>query len=216
MAKELIGPPPPPPCLAAAPVTYSDIEKIRDQRLLFALAEWAQKKMGKNRGAYIERAKRHFSTLFGMLWLLLPENEKTSARLLDLVQQVPFNVPLKISDKQPIPENLVDIHNHYMKALKTIEQWKKRKGSATERTLALMGILPGIEWLDAWKWRQKKASIIAYNYIARNYGLLSGDTAKKKVSLVTQPEKFVREMVKNIAREAGIKIPSSPPKNAKS
>jgi hypothetical protein len=166
--------------------------------------------MGKHLSAYIERWKRNFNTIFGMRWEILPENEKTEDRLREIVQQIPSAIiPLKLSDKQLIPENLVAIKNEYDSILRAVEKWKKLKGKHNVRARRLLDILPGIDWREAWNWKEEKASTIAYKYIASKYGLCSADTAKKLISLVKQPLKLLRRLLQDIAREAGVKNLSS-------
>ena len=207
----------PPPPLADRHVSYRDVQKIMDEKRNEALIGWALQTMGERRGAYIERAELNFNTLFGMQWELVPENEKTLGRLRQVVEQVPYTIPLKISGKNPVPENLVEIWKDYELALRKVKQWKKSRGQLSVRARCLQQVLPEISWEDAWVWTKEKTkpSTIALNYIAVTHGLPSGETAKKLISLVKQPLKFVRRVVDNIARESGYKILSSPPKRPK-
>lgn len=224
MTKEAIDLPPLlPPQIVARPVTPQDLDRIVDEKEKEALIFWALQKMGKYRAAYLEQARRNFSTMFqlelaGVDWLSLPANKRTLDAMVEIVQRIPFGIPLNLKPKRGLanPFGILDIKKEYDAVLNRVKEWKRKRGTPRDRTFALMKVLPGLNWDLAWTLRKKKASEIAYNYLAMRYDLHSGETMKKQLSLARQPVKLARRILEEITREVGMGKLVKSPKMAKS
>ncbi len=211
-----------PPNLAANQITLQDINSIVDEKLREAVYVWALVKMGDQRDALLDRARRNFYLLFGLAWKSEPADRQSLSRLIELVRETPLAVPQTPSVKNPVPDaKLAELQQLYKKVLGDIKKWRRRKGQSRTRKMELMNILPGISHEVVGNWRSEmrkkklRASDVAYEYLATLNDIPSGAALKKQLAVVTSVPNIQRRIVERIAREAGLKILSSPSKKQK-
>ncbi len=224
MTKEAIHLPPLlPPELVARPVTLQDLDRIFREKEKEALQVWALQKMGVHWAAYFEQAGRNFYVMFQLElartdWRSMPANKRTPGAMLEIIQGIPYRIPVKLKRPRGFanPFDIFDIKKEYDAVLDRVKKWKKEKGSASQRTLRLQCVLPGLEWDPAWKWRKMKSAEIAGNYLSMTHGFPSGETVKKQLSLARQPMKLVKRILEEFAKEVGLANLVKPPKKAKS
>jgi hypothetical protein len=196
------------------PVTSQDIasvlgEKIREAYYFFGL------RRVKESHDLFEQANGNFAALYLLAWatkgqVLLAAGKKPLEVTLEIVREIPFVIPLKLRRRKGLPSNIFDISKEYEEVLARVKQWKKLRGTRKAKQLALMSVLPAVDWDTAGKLYRKDASEIARAYIAMKHNLPSGDTAKKQISLARQPAKFAEKIYKAIACDAGVKLVKSP------
>jgi hypothetical protein len=199
----------------ALPATPHDITMVLEEKMREAVYFLGGRLLQKNPDL-LKQAERDFHALCHLAWgtkgqELLAAGKKPLDAYLEIMREIPLDIPLKLKRRKGLPSNIFNISKEYEEVLNHVKQWKKLRVARRGKQLALMSVLPGIDWDAAGKlYGKKDASKIARAYIAMKHDLPSGDTVKKQISLTRRLAKLAERMLKTIASDAGFKLVKSP------
>jgi len=137
---------------------------------------------------------------------------------LKAIQETSFLFPFRLRGKKGIPFDPYQMLKEYEDILLRVKEYKKKKWKVSRnkeegrrefgkiprfKAEALKKILPGLPWKLAWKWYNRDASDIAYDYLAHKHNLkIGGEALKKHLDLARNPEMMVGKFLKDFVRSS--------------
>jgi hypothetical protein len=188
----------PPPELAVRPTPESIMEEKRDK----ALQLWALRKMGRDREKYIAQAERIFLAL---LYLTVTVAKKD---FITALKETPYALPLKPTEKQPFPFDLLQFKKEYDQLHPKVHDAKnKTRHNPVAQKMALAEALGITNKKTIEKYLEMKASDIVLDHLRSKHGwTIDIEMIQKNLSLVRHPKKIVEYFAKTFARQAGLKL----------
>jgi hypothetical protein len=193
----------PPPSFSFASSLSAQIETIMGNKLEKALLLWAFHQMGRHFKKYLDQAHRNFWTL---VYLDVMLNKKD---LISALKEAPYAFPLKPTPKQPSAFDAFQFQKEYDQLLPKVQDAKnKTRHVPTAQKMALAQALGITNKKTIEKYLEMKASDIALDHLRSKHGVwtINIEMIQKHLSLVRHPEKMEKQLIKTIAKEAGVKL----------
>jgi len=182
--------------------TQEQRREILKNKVSRALTQWARTKMGNDITKYIDDGLRYFMTL-----VLARRAVDESADPLKILQQTRFTIPLKLNRNPVFHVDPFEALREYQVILDRVKSIQRKKwGSRTNRAMAIMEVLPGVTWKDAWEYSKPKAkaSIIALDYVVWKLELpIRREALKKYFRLARNPEMMMDRIIQDFEQRSG-------------